>query len=153
MICNPEEVTRSYTFTHMDRYTYGWIHPLIDQVNIFLFTHLLISPQVSMEHTCSRHCASLWENSGEQINYSACLQGTYSLEGKSGWELVWSRKLPLRCDSYFYFLPFPSGVWYLSSLTKDWTGAPVSRSRVLTTGPPGKPRGVIFLWIYFLIEV
>lgn len=48
------------------------------------FTHLLISQQISIEHTHAEHCARLWEHRGEQMNYGACHQGAYSLVGKGG---------------------------------------------------------------------
>lgn len=45
----------------------------------------LLTQQISIEPTCARHCSSLWEHSGKQINSGLCLQGAYS--GGGGWTL------------------------------------------------------------------
>ena len=49
----------------------------------------------------------------------------------------------------FYFIIIlgtrPRGMWDLSSPTRDWTRAPCSGNRILTTGPQGNPTDVSVL--------
>ena len=53
----------------------------------------------------------------------------------------------------FYLVSLP-GMWDLSSLTRDWTCAPLQwKYRVLTPGPPGKSFMVILICISLINEV
>ena len=52
----------------------------------------------------------------------------------------WSSVYPfISWATLFFFFFWPSGIWYLSSPTRDQNPCPLHwKSRVLTTGPPGK---------------
>ena len=50
---------------------------------------------------------------------------------------------------YFYFLTMPCGLQNLSSLPGIKHMPPAVECRVLTTGPPGKPRSCAFLLLLF----
>ena len=54
---------------------------------------------------------------------------------------------------FFFFLATMSGLWDLNFLTRDWTQAPGSESRVLTTGPPRNSVNCIYFYSEHKVKV
>ena len=59
--------------------------------------------------------------------------------GKCHWQMGLRQCHSWLASNFFFFLGTPHSMWDLSFLTRDWTRAPGSRSRVLTTRPLGSP--------------
>ena len=68
--------------------------------------------------------------------------GLLALQELKDWNLRRNSRLEFRWREFFFwfwFLAMPHGMRYLSSPTRDRTRAPLQwKSRILTTGPPGK---------------
>ena len=89
---------------------------------------------------------------------------SHPLQVFPGWDslprtITWLRPRPIPHSGLWeifpkltsYLLAEPRGMWDLSSLTRDWTHAPLQwKCRILTTGPPGDSLICLLNWYTYL---